>query len=45
MVALNAKLEANNDFECQTKDVALNAKLKNGFKCQTKNTNLNVKLK
>ena len=28
MVALNAKLEANNDFECQTKDVALNAKLK-----------------
>ena len=45
MVALNAKLEANNGFERQTKYVALNAKLKNGFKCQTKNTAQTVKLK
>ena len=45
MVALNAKLEANNGSECQTKDVALNAKLKNGSECQTKNTALNVKMK
>ena len=44
-MALNAKLEANNGFERQTKYVALNAKLKNGFKCQTKNTAQNVKLK
>ena len=28
MVALNVELETNNDFERQTKDVALNAKLK-----------------
>ena len=27
MKALNAKLETNNDFECQTKDMALNTKL------------------
>ena len=28
MVALNVELETNKDFERQTKDVALNAKLK-----------------
>ena len=44
-MALNAKLEANNGSKRQTKDVALNAKLKNGSECQTKNTTLNVKLK
>ena len=28
MMTLNVELGANNDFECQTKKVALNAKLK-----------------
>lgn len=34
MMARNAKLETNNDFECQNEDVALNAKPKwnKGFK-------------
>ena len=55
MLTLNAKLKERDGSECQTggnngskrqtKDVALNAKLKNGSECQTKNTTLNVKLK
>ena len=45
MLTLNAKLKEHGGSKCQTKDVALNAKLKNGFKCQTKNTAQNVKLK
>ena len=42
---LNTELKTNNDFECQTKEAALNAKLNNGSECQTKkNIALNAKL-
>ena len=38
-MALNVELEIDNDFECQTEDMALNAKLKKNM------MTLNAKLK
>ena len=46
MMALNAKLEINNDSKRQTKDMALNAKLNNmAMNAKLSNVALTTKLK
>lgn len=44
-MVLNTELKTNNDFECQTKDMALNANLNNGSERQTEDAALNAKLR